>query len=127
MADKKTKGISKERRKLLVELEYLIGSKCYNGNIQNYFSWGDYEGEGREFRYPVTFRNQTNQKTKKRFVDEEISDEMLATGYYAFGANELHIFQGLAKVLEILEERYNLKIETESKSANKQDNQINVE
>ncbi|MEZ5769781.1 MAG: hypothetical protein R3D80_20615 [Paracoccaceae bacterium] len=31
------KEMTKKRAKLLAELEYLLGSECYNGNIQN---WG---------------------------------------------------------------------------------------
>lgn len=42
-------------RELLVRMEAIIGQECYNGNIQNYSSLGEWDGEGRSFRYPVTF------------------------------------------------------------------------
>jgi len=34
---------------------HIIGSECYIANIQNYSAWGVWEGEGRSFRYPVTY------------------------------------------------------------------------
>ena len=30
-------------KKLLIELEYIVGNECYNGNIQNYESWESWE------------------------------------------------------------------------------------
>lgn len=42
-------------RDLLTRMEAIIGSECYNSNIQNYGAWGVWEGEGRSFRYPVTY------------------------------------------------------------------------
>ncbi len=42
-------------RDILVRMEAIIGSECYNANIQNYSAWGAWEGEGRSFRYPVTY------------------------------------------------------------------------
>jgi hypothetical protein len=40
-------------KNLLVELEQIVGNECYNGNIQNYGSWGELESTGRRFRYVV--------------------------------------------------------------------------
>ena len=78
-------------RDLLVRMEEIIGQECYNGNIQNYSSWGEWEGEGRSFRYPVTFiRNGEEEKRRARTTGLE--HEELVTGYYKFGANELSIF-----------------------------------
>ena len=110
------KRISKKRRNLLVKLESIIGNECYNGNIQNYGPWGEWEGEGREFRYPVTFLNTNRQKVKRKYVPDEVPFEELQTGYYAFGANELHIFRALSKVLQYLEANHGLIIENKKPS-----------
>lgn len=96
-------------KKLLIELEYIVGNECYNGNIQNYESWGELESEGRSFRYPVKFFDGQD-KIKRRNVTEDIPSEELITGYYAFGANELSIYRALNKVLKHLEREHGLKL-----------------
>lgn len=96
-------------KKLLIELESIVGNECYNGNIQNYGSWGELESIGRAFRYPVRFyKDEGEYKMWK--VDESIPSEELITGYYAFGANELNIFRALHKILKYLEENYGLEL-----------------
>jgi hypothetical protein len=100
--------------KLLLQLEDLIGNECYNGNIQNWGPGGEYEGEGREFRYPITFVDAKGDKVKRKHADMQLEGSVAKTGYYAFGANQLHIIQGLDKVLKYLEQNCGLKIETKT-------------
>lgn len=40
---------------ILVRMEAIIGSECCYANIQNDSAWGAWEGEGRSFRYLVTY------------------------------------------------------------------------
>lgn len=94
---------------LLIELEQIVGNECYNGNIQNYGSWGELESEGRQFRYPVKFYTGSDH-IKKWTVSPDIPSEELITGYYAFGANELNIYRALFKVVSHLREKYDLKV-----------------
>lgn len=96
-------------KNLLIELEEIVGSECYNKNIQNYSSWGEFSGEGRGFRYPVTLSTGNNSKKIKE-IPVSIPGEELITGYYAFGANELNIYRALFKVIKRLEEKYGLDI-----------------
>ena len=93
---------------LLIELESIIGNQCYNGNIQNYGPFGEWEGEGRTFRYPVTFILKSKED-KTRSVSNSLTSDELMTGHYAFGANELHIFKALLKVIQHLENKYGFK------------------
>lgn len=102
--------LTKKRAKLLSELEYLIGNNCYNGNIQNYGAGGAYYGEGRTFRYPLTTLDAKREKQKTYGSASTNDPEALKTGYYAFGANRLHIMTALDEVLRHLEEHHNLKI-----------------
>lgn len=95
---------------LLAKLEAIIGDNCYNGNIQNYGPNGRFEGAGRSFRYPLTVIDSDEEKSKKRSAATDISQEELSTGYYAFGANRLHIIKALDEVLKHLEENNDLKI-----------------
>jgi hypothetical protein len=104
------KKVTKARKALLIELESIIGNQCYNANIQNWGPGGMFEGEGREFRYPITFRDGERQKIKKRYVDPDMKVDTVLGGYYAFGANELHIMNGLNRVLDYLERKYQLEI-----------------
>ncbi len=109
--------------KLLHELEYTIGSECYNISIQNFGSGGVWEGEGREFRYPVTFINKDGGKEKYRgklpFTESSTGDkaycilgeERFQSAYYAFGANNLHILRALSLCLKKLEERFDINFD----------------
>ena len=105
------KRLTPLRRMLLINLERIIGAECYNANIQNWGPGGVFQGSGRHFNYPLTFRNDKGEKVRSSWVDEKISDKMLPDGYYAFGANELHIMAGLENVLEHLESFYSIDFE----------------
>ena len=48
-------AISKERLALLRKLESIVGESCYNASIQNWGPNAEFLGEGRSFRYPITF------------------------------------------------------------------------
>ena len=96
-------------KNILIDIENIIGSECYNGNIQNYGSWGDLESEGRSFRYPVKFFDGENE-FKRKTVPRDIPAEQLISGYYPFGANELNIYRALHKVLKYLEAEHGLKL-----------------
>jgi hypothetical protein len=65
------KRISKTRMKVLLQLENIIGNECYNANIQNWGPNGVFEGEGREFRYPITFIDSRGNKVKTKLPDAE--------------------------------------------------------
>lgn len=96
-------------RDILVRMESIIGSECYNANIQNYSAWGVWEGEGRAFRYPVTYiRNGQEEKRKTR--TDDLEPETLITGHYKFGANELSIHRALVRIVDMLKADYGLKI-----------------
>lgn len=96
-------------KNILIDIENIIGSECYNGNIQNYGSWGELESEGRSFRYPVKFYDGENEY-KRKTVPQDIPSEQLISGYYPFGANELNIYRALHKVLKYLEAEHGLKL-----------------
>ncbi|MDR6496391.1 hypothetical protein J2797_006318 [Paraburkholderia terricola] len=103
----------KSRKELLIQLESLIGNECYNANIQNYGPGGTRQADGRSFRYPITFREPDGTKIKVNAtaIPTEMHDVTLATGYYAFGANQLDIIGALNRVLEHLENHYGLSLE----------------
>lgn len=94
---------------LLIKMERVIGGECYNGRIQNYGPGGVWEGEGRSFRYPVKFLNQ-NRTEKEWTVPTNISPEVLITGHYQFGSNELNIFRALAQIIEMIEQDYGVRL-----------------
>ena len=104
------KKISAKRAKLLADLEYLIGSECYNGSIQNWGPNGTQYISGRDFRYPLTVVNEDGEKTKFRSRADPGDATQLGSGYYAFGANRLHVIEGLNKILEHLEANHGLKL-----------------
>lgn len=91
-------------KSLLIELEEIVGSECYNQNIQNYSSWGEFAGEGRGFRYPVTLVT-NHQARKLKEIPMSTPGEELIAGYYSFGANDLNIYRALFKVVKHLEEK----------------------
>ena len=99
--------ISKERKELLIKLESIIGNSCFNGNIQNWGPGGEWEGEGRDFRYPISFVSGNGQEIEiNNTASVKLTDTMLRNGYYAFGANELLIMDALQRILDYLESKY---------------------
>ena len=104
------KKLTKKRAKLLADLENIVGNNCYNGNIQNWGPGGIYEGEGRYFRYPLTVRDEDGSIRKRRHSNHDLTPEQIATGYYAFGANRLHITRAIEEVLQYLERNHELKL-----------------
>jgi len=102
----------KDKKALLAKLEGIIGNSCYNGSIQN---WGpNYQKycDGREFRYPITFLENGVTKDKCWSTDPSMALERMKTGYYAFGANRLHIIEALEEVVDYLEEHHGLTAKT---------------
>ena len=94
---------------LLIRMEGIIGSECFNGNIQNYGPGGFYQDAGRSFRYPVTF-HENGEDRKHRSVSPDIDTQVLMTGRYKFGANELNVFGALEKVVGMLQAEYGLRL-----------------
>lgn len=98
--------------KLIAELEYLIGSECYNPN--SYDGWNDIEGC--DFRYPVNIPVGDGKYVKTReninkspLLDEkDITSSSIEYMKYKFGANELFIGRGIIQILEFLESRYGI-------------------
>ncbi|WBL78747.1 hypothetical protein I3J27_38425 [Bradyrhizobium xenonodulans] len=102
--------ITKKRASLLRELERIIGSETFNGKIKNYGSKGTFLGEGRDFRYPLSFTDETGQKIKPKPPYSDLPIDVQMTGRYVMGTNELHIMRALEKAVQYLEENHALKI-----------------
>ena len=68
--------LPKARRKVLIQLESILGNECYNASIQNYGSGGIREADGRAFRYPLMVRlsDQEKQKIRNHSVPDNVSD-----------------------------------------------------
>ncbi len=104
--------LTKEMAKVVAELEYIIGSECYNPN--SYDGWNDIEG--RDFRYPVNLpdANGSFKKVRQNLnhaynVDpDDITPDAVSYMKYKFGSNELFIGQGIINTLRFLEERYGI-------------------
>ena len=96
-------------KELLINLEDIIGRECYNANTQNYGPGGVWEGEGRSFQYPITF-TVNGRDCKSREMHLFMQPEVLMTGRYKFGANELNIYWALKEVVEFLQREYGLQL-----------------
>ena len=112
-----SQSLSTARRNLLVRLESMLGNECYNANIQNYGPGGVREADGRSFRYPLTLRAKDSTKIKVRetSVPASVSNDILLSGYYAFGANQLDVMAGLNRIVDYLERRHGLVVGKQSK------------
>ena len=100
--------------KIISDIEYLIGSECYNPN--SYDGWS--EIEGCDFRYPINvpdpivpgeyIKIKDNINTTYQLDHRYISSRMISYMKYKFGSNELYIGQGIIKTLRYLEDRYDI-------------------
>jgi hypothetical protein len=102
--------MDEHRKRLLIELEDIIGHEFYNAKIQNWGPRGVFEGEGRALRYPVIFHDKDGKTIKTKHVDAALPAETVITGMYKFGQNELSIMRALDLVLTHLEHRHGLKV-----------------
>ncbi|MGQ5490373.1 hypothetical protein ACUH78_16120 [Thauera sp. ZXT1-4] len=98
------------RQAILAELESIVGRACYNGKIQNWGPGGVWLGEGRNFRYPITYLDNESSKFPAQASLKPMSMDVMMTGHYRFGANKLYIMRALDKVLHHLEREHGLKI-----------------
>lgn len=107
------KPISEKRKRLLAELESIVGNSFYNGHIQNYGPNGVREADGRGIRYPVTFHEPggAKLKVKDHQVPRSIPVGIFLSGYYAVGANQLDVMSALDRVLRYLESKHGLVVE----------------
>ena len=97
-------------RELLTRMEKIVGNSCYNANIQNYLGGGILDSTGRKFRYPVSFKLPDGTKEKRWDKQDGIASEILITGHYKVGANELNIYRALIEIVDMLEADYGLKM-----------------
>jgi hypothetical protein len=102
--------MNEKRKRLLVELEKIVGNEFYNTNIQNWGPGGVFEGEGRALRYPVIFRGEDGRTIKTKRVDVDLPAHTIITGIYKFGANELSIMRALDLIVSHLERSYGLDL-----------------
>lgn len=111
--------INKNTAELISEVEFVIGSECYNPN-----SYDGYRDEtGCDFRYPVTISKKVNNdeiqecKIRRKIFDDfyyeyyKFIPEDIKRSKYKFGSNHLYICRGIQKALSFLEKRYNLDFE----------------
>lgn len=84
----------------------------YNPNSLNGYTWE----EGCEFRYPVSFCDIEDDERRTRYRIEYIDKNGVDTIRYKFGSNHLYIGNALVKVLERLEEKYDLNFDELVKS-----------
>jgi len=83
IAEEERMRISEDRKRLLLVLEDVIGNECYNAKIQNWGPHGVFEGEGREFRYPVTFIEETKSNVRRRTPIYRLTWQLPATTHLA--------------------------------------------
>lgn len=109
-----------EMCKLIADLEYLVGSECYNP--KSYDGWKDVEGCA--YRYPVCIPDERGEYTKTKYRirtelsydNKDLTPKIISNIKYRFGANELYIGRGIINILDRLERRYGIDFnELESK------------
>lgn len=111
--------LNENTAELMSEIEFLIGSECYNPNSYDGYTMV----EGREFRYPVVVtKTDENGNVLDYKVRGQLADNFyycngyydtndMKSGRYKFGSNHLYICLGIIKSLSLLEKRYGLNFE----------------
>ena len=108
--------LDKKIGKVIMDIEYIIGSECYNPNSYD----GLNDMEGCAFRYPINIPNNGGDYSKFKNNMGFLIDDSNNTDFYQhtpdtikkmkykFGSNELYIGLGIINALEYLENRYGL-------------------
>jgi hypothetical protein len=102
--------MNEKRKRLLIELENIIGNEFYNAKIQNWGPGGVFEGEGRELRYPLLMQDKDGKTIKTKHVDPALPAAIVITGMYKFGQNELTIMRALDLMVTHLERNYGFEL-----------------
>lgn len=94
---------------LVADLEYIIGSSCYNPNSYD----GNTGDEGCSYKYPI-FVPTAPYPTKTRInlnraMRGELSPDDVWAMRYKFGSNHLYVGQAIIKLLQYLEDRYQIR------------------
>ena len=108
-----TASLSASRQNLLIALESILGNEFFNHSIRNYGPGGVRLPDGRAIRYPITLPGENGETVKVRdgAVLKKTSDEILRSGYYAFGTNQLNVMSALDQVLTYLQKNHGLVID----------------
>ena len=100
--------VNKEMTKIICKLESIIGKQTNNPNSYNGWT-GE---EGCSYKYPVSYCRSKTELSERKIIKEryiyDIEPECIKTVKYVIGSNHLYIGDGIVKVLEFLEERYNI-------------------
>jgi len=102
--------MNEKRKRLLIELEKIVGNEFYNAKIQNWGPRGVFKAEGRALRYTITMRDKDGKTIKTKHVDPALPAETVITGMYRLGANELSIVRALDLVVSHLARNYGLDL-----------------
>ena len=90
--------------RLIADLEPCIGRKYYNANSYN--AWT--REYGKHYRYPVTYPTKDGLFIKSKYSKENLDFNRVEEMFYQTGSNKLYVGEGLAEVLEELENRFDL-------------------
>lgn len=107
--------LNKKTGQLICTLERKIGEECYNPN--SYDGWNDIYGCS--YRYPVYVNSSDGSEYKTKWIAEVDKADLVKSLKYKFGSNHLFIGRGIIKVLEYLEERYDLDFNELEKNVKK--------
>lgn len=92
---------------LICELERIVGNECYNPN--SFDGWT--LEEGRAFRYPVWYEDKDGNDCKTKYTVVNMDKEHINSMRYVFGSNNIFIGSAIVKVLERLEQKYDLNFD----------------
>lgn len=99
--------INKKTAQIVSDLEAIVGNCCYNGD-----SYNGYTGEyGAHFRYPVMYPTTDGEFSKAWYGKDNFDYKRVDEMHYKFGANQLYIGAAIIRVLNELEERYDIDFE----------------
>ncbi|MDC7280769.1 hypothetical protein NXH64_14805 [Butyrivibrio fibrisolvens] len=92
---------------LVTELERTLGSCCHNKNSYN----GWTQIQGLTYRYPVHYICKDGSEYKAKYYFYDIDLDRVSEMNYKFGTNQLFVGEGLFRILELLERRFDLDFE----------------
>lgn len=102
MNDSKIEGM----RNLITKIESLIGGEFHRNTNEYKIFFEDKKG----WKYPLNYCNKEFIKQKEDYIVDTMSTDDMIVSYYTLGANHLYIGKAIIKLMEHLEERYNIDL-----------------
>jgi hypothetical protein len=95
-----------EMRDFITKIERIIGGEFHSNPNEYKIFFEDKKG----WKYPLNYKDKEFKKQKETHIIDAMTIDDIVVSYYTLGSNHLYIGKAIIKLMEHLEERYNIDL-----------------